>query len=249
MTPQGTVLLAGGGATLPETVRAFIRFAGGLDARIVILAHTQSDIREAGERSVSFFEQQGARNVVAPDSVQEETLASYIHTASGVWIPGGDQNRLMRLLVHSSAFRQAMQGVLRRGGVVGGTSAGASLMGTWMPTGERNASDAVRRGATSLARGIDLLPNSIVDQHFIRRNRWARLLCAVLEHPDCVGIGLDEGAWAVVQANELRVYQGQVVVLRAATAPREKGRLMGCRDLRMSLLLEGDTLLLGERRG
>ena len=139
MTPQGTVLLAGGGATLPETVRAFIRFAGGLDARIVILAHTQSDIREAGERSVSFFEQQGARNVVAPDSVQEETLASYIHTASGVWIPGGDQNRLMRLLVHSSAFRQAMQGVLRRGGVVGGTSAGASLMGTWMPTGERNA--------------------------------------------------------------------------------------------------------------
>ena len=249
MTPQGIVLLAGGGATLPETVRAFIRFAGGLDARIVILAHTQSDIREAGERSVSLFEQQGARNVIAPDSMQAETLASHLHEASGVWIPGGDQNRFIRLLGHSSAFRQAIQGVLRRGGVVGGTSAGASLMGRWMPTGERNADGTVQRGAFSLAAGLNLLPNTIVDQHFIRRNRWARLLCAVLEHPDCVGIGLDEGAWAVVQANQLRVYKGQVVVLRAATAPREKERLMGCRDLRMSLLLEGDTLLLSERRG
>jgi cyanophycinase len=246
---KGAIVLAGGGSTQPQTIREFIRLAGGVESRILILAHTQSDICEAGEQSVALFQQHGARNVVAPESRQAETLANYIHTASGVWIPGGDQNRLTRLLVHSSAFRQAMQGVLRRGGVVGGTSAGASLMGTWMPTGERNASDAVRRGATSLARGIDLLPNSIVDQHFIRRNRWARLLCAVLEHPDCVGIGLDEGAWAVVQANELRVYQGQVVVLRAATAPREKGRLMGCRDLRMSLLLEGDTFLLGAVRG
>jgi len=220
-----------------------------VDARIVILAHTQSDLHEAGEQSVALFEQHGARNVVAPDSMQAETLASHLHEASGVWIPGGDQNRLMRLLGHSSAFRQAIQGVLRRGGVVGGTSAGASLMGRWMPTGERNAREAVRRGAVSLGRGLDLLPNTIVDQHFIRRNRWARLLCAVLEHPDCVGIGLDEGAWAVVQANQLRVYRGQVVVLRAVTTPRETGRLMGCRDLRMSLLLEGDTLLLGERRG
>jgi len=246
---KGAIVLAGGGSTQPQTIREFIRLAGGVESRILILAHTQSDICEAGEQSVALFQQHGARNVVAPESRQAETLANYIHTASGVWIPGGDQNRLMRLLGQSSAFLQAMQGVLRRGGVVGGTSAGASLMGTWMPTGERNASDAVQRGATSPARGIDLLPNSIVDQHFIRRNRWARLLCAVLEHPDCVGIGLDEGAWAVVQANELRVYQGQVVVLRAATAPREKAQLMGCRDLRMSLLLEGDTLLLGERGG
>jgi cyanophycinase len=220
-----------------------------LDARILILAHTQSDIREAGERSVSFFEQQGARNVVAPNSVQEETLASHLHEASGVWIPGGDQNRLIRLLGHSSAFLQAMQEVLQRGGVVGGTSAGASLMGTWMPTGERNASDAVQRGAVSLASGLNLLPNTIVDQHFIRRNRWARLLCAVLEHPACTGIGLDEGAWAVVQANRLRVHRGQVVIVRAVTAPRERDKQLGCRDLRMSLLLEGDTLLLGERRG
>jgi hypothetical protein len=67
----------------------------------------------------------------------------------------------------------------------------------------------------------------------------------VLEHPECVGIGLDEGAWAVAQANQLRVYKRQVVVLRAVTTPREKGQLMGCRDLRMSLLLEGDTSLAG----
>jgi len=163
MTPQGTVLLAGGGATLPETVRAFIRFAGGLDARIGILAHTQSDIREAGERSASCFEQRGAPNVLATDSMQIETLVRHIHEASGVWIPGGDQNRWMRLLGRSSAFRQAMQGVLRRGGAVGGTSAGASLMGRWMPTGELNADGTVQRGAFSLAAGLNLLPNTIVD--------------------------------------------------------------------------------------
>lgn len=241
---QGTVILVGGGNTPPEAPQTLLRLAGGAKARIVILAHAQENVGQGAQRSAAFFQQQGAQNLIAPDTLNPDALAELLNEAQGVWIPGGDQNRFMARLGESSAFLSAMRSVLTRGGVVGGTSAGASLMGTQMPTGNQSPEGELRTGACQLAPALNLLPNAIVDQHFLKRQRLPRLLCAILENPHLTGIGVDEDAWAVVQGNTLRVQRGQVVVIRARTKPHRHENLLGARDLQLQVLLPQDTTRL-----
>lgn len=241
---HGTVILVGGGDTPPEVPRTLLELAGGAQARVVILAHAQADVGRGAQRSAAFFQEHGAQNIVAPDTLNPDTLAELLNAAQGVWIPGGDQNRFMARLGDSAAFLGALRGVLRRGGVVGGTSAGASLMGTLMPTGNRLPEGVLRVGGCSLAPALNLLPNTIVDQHFLRRGRLPRLLCAVLENPSLIGVGVDEGAWAVVQGNTLHVRRGQVVILCARAKPHRHENLLGVRDLRLQILLPHDTTRL-----
>ncbi|MEN3001785.1 MAG: cyanophycinase [Armatimonadota bacterium] len=241
---QGAVILVGGGDTPPEVPRTLLELAGGVQARVVILAHAQADVGRGAQRSATFFQEHGAQNIVAPDTLDPDTLAELLNAAQGVWIPGGDQNRFMARLGASAAFLGALRGVLRRGGVVGGTSAGASLMGTLMPTGKQSPEGELRVGGCSLAPALNLLPNTIVDQHFLKRGRLLRLIGAVLENPLLTGVGVDEGAWAVVQGNTLRVQRGQVVVIRARAKPHRHENLLGIRDLRLQILLPLDTTRL-----
>jgi cyanophycinase len=239
---RGVVILVGGGETPPEVPQTILRLSGGADARVVILAHTQQEVGRGAERSAAFFREQGAQNVAAPDTLQPDALAALLHEAQAVWIPGGDQNRFMARLGSSPLFLNALRAVLTRGGVVGGTSAGASLMGEKMPTGNQSAEGELRIGAVELAPALNLLPSTLVDQHFLKRGRLPRLICAVLENPHLIGIGIDENAWAIVQGNTLRVQQGQVVMLRARAKPHRHESLLGTRHLEMQILLPGDQV-------
>ena len=131
---KGAVILAGGGSTPPEVPQTILQLAGSANARVVILAHAQENVTRGGRRSAEFFEQNGAQNVVAPDTLDADELAALVLTAQAVWIPGGDQNRFMERFGSSEALRRAIHRVVERGGVVGGTSAGASLMGARIHT-------------------------------------------------------------------------------------------------------------------
>jgi len=128
-----------------------------------------------------------------------------------------------------------------RGGVVGGTSAGASLMGTRMPTGDHSPDGDLKVGASPTAPAIGALPNALVDQHFLKRQRLPRLLCALLEHPSLVGIGVDEDAWALVQNGKLTAYRAQVVLARVRQTPRRYDQMLGSRDIQLQLLLPNET--------
>lgn len=238
---KGTVLLVGGGTTPPEVPQSLLRLAGGAEARIIILAHTQADVARGGQRSAAFFAENGAQQVVTPDTLDAEELAALVQVARGVWIPGGDQNRFMERLGEASTLVQAIRGVMARGGVVGGTSAGASLLGARMPTGDYSQAGALEVGASATAPALGVLPNALVDQHFLKRQRLPRLLCALLEHPRLVGIGVDEEAWALVQQGKLVVQRGQVVVARVRQKPRQHERMLGSRDIQLQILLPNDT--------
>jgi cyanophycinase len=241
---RGTVILVGGGETPPEVPQAMLRMSGGDEARVVILAHAQPDVGRGAQRSAAFFREQGAQNVVAPDTLQPDALAELLQEAQGVWIPGGDQNRFMARLGGSPHLLNALRAVLKRGGVVGGTSAGASLMGEKMPTGNQSAGGELRIGAVELAPALNLLPSAIIDQHFLKRGRLPRLLCAILEHPHLIGIGVDENAWAIVQGNTVLVERGQVVMLRSRAKPHRHETLLGTRHLQIQILLPGDRVKL-----
>ncbi len=241
---RGSVLLVGGGTTPPEVPQALIRLAGGASAPLVVLAHTQQEVASGAKRSGDFLIAQGAQQVYTPDTLDPDALAELLDQVRGVWIPGGDQNRLMQRLGHSERFLKAFRGVLERGGVVGGTSAGASLMGGLMPTGEQSPSGELRAGATGLASALGALPRCIVDQHFLKRQRLQRLLCALLEHPDYVGIGVDEQAWAIVQGETLTVQAGQVVIAQVSGGTHRHQGLLGTRGLTLQVLLPHDRVKL-----
>jgi cyanophycinase len=240
----GTVILAGGGETPPEIPKTMLQRAGGANARIVILAHGQQDVARGGRRSAEFFAENGALNVIAPDTQDADELTALVQAARGVWLPGGDQNRFMERFGASTALLQAIRQVAERGGVVGGTSAGASLMGARMPTGDHSPQGDLKVGASPTAPAIGVLPNALVDQHFLKRQRLPRLLCALLESPHLTGIGIDEDGWAIVHGRKLTVQRAQVVVAHVRAKPRQYEQWLGARDIRLQVLLPTETTSL-----
>ncbi len=237
---SGAVILAGGGGTPDEVPQLILRLAGGAHARVVILAHTQEAVGRGARRSAEFFAENGAQNVLTPDTQDPEELAGLLREARAVWIPGGDQNRFMERLGGSEAFLKAIREVATRGGVVGGTSAGASLMGARMPTGNHSPDGDLKPNASPTAPALGLIPNAIVDQHFLKRQRLPRLLCAVLENPALIGIGVDEDAWALVQGKRLTVHRAQAAIIRARAKTQQRNGLLGNRDVQIQLLLPNE---------
>jgi cyanophycinase len=176
--------------------------------------------------------------------------------ATGIWFPGGDQNRLTAAIL-GTAVLDSIRSRYRRGAVVGGTSAGAAVMSDPMisgderrPGGSRPPSDSsdgwmtVDRDDVVLVPGFGLLPNVTVDQHFLRRRRNNRLISVVLEHPTVVGLGIDEstalvvspqGPWEVIGASQATIYDAR----RATVTP--PGRTLGASEIRMHVVPAGGT--------
>ena len=251
----GFLILHGGGTTAPETTRALIARAGGPDALILLLAQTSEDAAAKSKSSVEWLQTNGAKNVVAPlvhqrgDAVGLRELLGLLEKARGVWIPGGNQNRFAELF-NGTGIPAAIQAVYGRGGAVGGTSAGAALMGEMMPTGDDTAGK-MTPDAAKLAPGLKLLPGAVVDTHFFVRERTQRLLNMVLSHPELGGLGIDQDGWAEVdgKAGKLTVQAGQIASFRAhAPVRRDKENRLGAGDVRLRVLLPGDTVSLGDLR-
>jgi cyanophycinase len=116
--------------------------------------------------------------------------------ATGVWLAGGDQSRLVAPY-RGSLVERELHRLLARGGVVGGTSAGASAMSRLMIVG---GNPLAQMGA-----GFGLLPNVVVDQHFHNRNRLPRLLGVLARHPQYVGLGIDEQTAVVMHGSQATV--------------------------------------------
>lgn len=204
-----TVILHGGGTTAAETTQRLIARAGGPDAKVVVLAQTGEDVAGKAKRSADWLRENGARNVAAPLTVSEALAA--LTDAAGVWIPGGDQNVLMSTFAGTDLTAR-----LQSKKVVGGTSAGAALMGSLMPTGQGDATK-LRKGSVEVKPGLGALPATIVDTHFLVRQRTQRLVSMVAFQPvGTLGIGVDENAWCELEGKRLWVRSGQVVLLQRA---------------------------------
>jgi len=202
-----TVILHGGGTTAAATTKRLIECAGGPVARIVVLAHTGEDVAGKAKRSADWLRENGAQNVLAPVSVPEALAA--LEKATGVWIPGGDQSVLMATFAGTDL---AMR--LRDKKAIGGTSAGAALMSSLMPTGEGD-SKSMRKGSVEVKPGLGALASTTVDTHFFVRQRTQRLVNIVFSQPvGSLGIGVDENAWCEIEGKQLKVRSGQVLLLK-----------------------------------
>ena len=190
-------LLIAGGGPLPTSVRSrFVELAGGSSARLVIIPAYEPDAA-ALVRLKGFWRdfEPSSLTILSANSKSQANRSEFIFpltSATGVWISGGTQNFLAERYVDSLVERE-LQRVLKRGGVIGGTSAGASIMTQLMILEGRQ--DA------TLSRGLDLLPAAVIDQHFMKRNRLARLRGVLEKHPQLIGFGIDESTALHVQLN------------------------------------------------
>src|SRR6185369_1772066 len=178
---KGHFVLVGGGGLGPDICQEFVRLAGGKDAKIVVIPSASGYARPS--RCASLWQAYGARVAVLHaanrNAAADAKLYHCIDRATGVWIGGGNQGRLMYLF-EGTPLADKLKALLARGGVIGGTSAGASVVTSVMVWG---------RGE---GRGLGLLDKYIVDQHFSQRGRYGRLKRLVERHGEMVGFGIDE---------------------------------------------------------
>lgn len=217
---KGTVMVVGGGAQGPETFATFIELAGGPDALIV-------DVPTAGGDSVDLstagrlLREAGARNVVVYHTVNRavadaDSFVNKIANARGVWFDGGRHFRLVNSYAGTKSQR-AFEAVLARGGVVGGTSAGASILASYLVRGAPSNDNRIMNHPQYLT-GFGYLRNVAIDQHVVARERLADLHDSLTSRrPDLLGISEDEGTvWVVrgdmaeiIGRNKAFVYNGR----------------------------------------
>jgi cyanophycinase len=206
-------------------LQEFVRAAGGLEARIAVIPTASSIGSEVTEVYDALFRREGAADVVAvrPESREEAhdpRLVATVEGATGVFMTGGNQLKLSAI-VAGTPLGEAIVAAHRRGVVVGGTSAGASIQSSHMLAfGGPGATPKQRM--TQMAAGLGLIDSAVIDQHFDQRNRYGRLLMIVAQSPQLLGIGVDEDTAAVVEADPeghdlLRVIgRGSVTVMDPA---------------------------------
>ena len=245
---KGTLVIAGGG-TLPAAVYdAFVAACGGPGARIAVLPAASGEPLESTAAMNQRFQARGAVPVRVDPRTRAEAEAPVtldtLQSCQGFWFTGGDQKRIHDLIVGTGAHR-AIAAAFQAGAAVGGTSAGAAVMTSLMIEGTDDVS-ATAPGSYRTLEGLGLLPGCIVDQHFLRRSRHNRLLSLLMEHPDQLGLGIDEETAIRVQAGVFRVLGSRAVLVAdpGAMTVRDGGFM----DLRLHLLRPGQGFDLGRRK-
>lgn len=198
----------------------FVRLAGGERARIAVVPTASSLGPEIVDVYEALFLKLGAEAVVAarPESredAEDPAVVARLDGVTGIFMTGGNQLKLSGI-VNGTAFGEAIREAHRRGVVVAGTSAGASIQSSHMVAfGPGGATPKQRM--TQLAAGLGLIRDVVIDQHFGQRNRYGRLLMLVAQSPSLLGIGVDEDTAAVVTEEDgaeiLRVLGRGVVTL------------------------------------
>lgn len=227
---SGAIIAVGGAEEKFDrrgVLERFVMEAGGRDARVAILPTASTIPDERALFYAQVFADIGAGQAfhvpiaTRADAERAENVAA-LESASGVFLTGGDQARLVSALAGTPAF-EALWKRLIDGGVLAGTSAGASAFSATMIAGGAGGLQ-LRRDAVRLSPGLGIIQRLIIDQHFSQRDRLGRLLAAVALEPERLGVGIDEDTAIVYWGSgELEVIgSGHVFVVDAQQA-RKRG--------------------------
>ena len=255
--PRGHLVLNGGGGKPAAVMAKFVELAGGADGTIVVFP-TASAEADTGDYYRKLFAGFGAGTVTVAEvrsrqDAADPGLAEKVLGAGGIWFSGGDQRRITEAL-NGTAVGEAVRAAFERGSVVGGTSAGTACQSGLMITGDGDFS-IIAAENVELWEGLGLFGGVIVDQHFVARSRHNRLISVVLEHPELLGVGVDEAtaAWVRPDGRFEVLGEGWVVVYDASRAavrraPRgESGTALGVHGMVTHVLLPGDVFDLRTR--
>ena len=230
---KGTLVIVGGGALRESGItERFIELAGGKDAKIVVVPTAGGNRNQDGslkvykeEDALKSWKARGLTNVVLlhtadPKVANTPDFVKPLADARAVWFEGGRQWNLVDSYANTRA-EKAFHAVLDRGGVIGGSSAGATIQGDFLVRGAVAGNEAIVAPEPEHRKGFAFLRRSAIDQHINTRNRWDDLDPLIKDNPTLLGIGLSEntaivvkgdtfeviGAWKVAVHDNARSYQ------------------------------------------
>ena len=204
--PNGTLVMVGGGRTPEAVMKAFLQSAGGLrNAKLVYIPCRESSDISGPFSVVEQWKRMGVDSVQwrhTKDRSQansDDRFLEPLKTATGIWFGGGRQWNLSDSYYGTQAHR-LMKDVLLRGGVVGGSSAGASIQARYLARASPLENRSIM--APEYERGgFGFLDGVAIDQHFSQRQRQPDMRMLVNRHPQLLGIGIDEETALIVQEN------------------------------------------------
>jgi cyanophycinase len=214
-------VLVGGGGTTPEIMNRFFDLAGGKDSLIVVVPTASESSTGDDASDAKFLKTWGATNVKVLHTRNRKTaddpeFSKVLLNAQGVWFGGGRQWRFVDAY-EGTLTEKRFHEVLARGGVIGGSSAGASIQSEYMPRGHPLGNRPI--AVEGYERGFGFLPGCAVDQHFFAKNRDQDMTALMKQHPQFLGIGLDESTAIIVRGSIAEVIgKGKVAFYDAANA-------------------------------
>ena len=191
----GSLVIVGGGKVPDVIWQRFMKLAGGKNAHVVVIptASKEADTLDLDEYLKKWRDRNPASVTIlhtrSKEDANDPNFVKPLEKATAIWFGGGGQSRIADAYLGTLAEKKFHE-VLKRGGVIGGTSAGAAIMSRTM----------IARGhpKPEIETGLGFIPGAIIDQHFIKRQRQVRLVDAVTSYPYLVGLGIDEGTALVV---------------------------------------------------
>jgi cyanophycinase len=214
---KGTLVIQGGGSDVGTGIfETFINKAGGLGANIVVVPTAGGNKNQDGawkvyneEQVVAAWKKRGVNNVHMlhthdPKVADTEEFAKILRDANGVWFDGGRQWNIVDSYANTLTLREFHK-VLERGGVIGGSSAGATIQGDYLVRGAIAGSEIVMTPEPEHEHGFAFLRKVAIDQHINTRNRWDDIIPVIKKYPNLLGIGLSEGTAIVVTGDRFQV--------------------------------------------
>lgn len=223
---KGTLVIGGGGGMPREVLDRFFKAAGGKDAPVVFIPTAMPDPIGAEPIEMKIFKRYGATSVTMvhtrdPEEANDADFIKPILKAKGVWFSGGRQWRFVDAYENTKAHK-AFHDVLKRGGVIGGSSAGASIQADYMARGHPLGNREIM--AEGYERGLGFIEGVAIDQHFFKRKRLKDMTRLKAMFPQLLGIGIDEGTALIVNGSIMEVVGRSKVAVYERTGPFEPGQ-------------------------
>lgn len=230
---KGTLVIVGGGNLTGSGIsERFVQLAGGPAKKFVIVPTAGGNRNGRGE-VIAYDEQRiigpwlklGLTNVRMLHThdakvADTEAFAAALRDADAVWFNGGRQWNIVDSYANTLTYREFHR-VLERGGVIGGSSAGATIQGEYLVRGDTSGPNVMMTAEPNHQSAFKFLRNTAIDQHINTRDRWDHLIPVIQKFPALLGIGLSEataivvtqdrfeviGAWKVAVHDNTRLYQ------------------------------------------
>jgi len=253
LSQKGKLLIIGGGERPLSLMKTLLTTAEITPKDYIVVLPMSS---EAPDTSYWYFKtdmEKVCGNAVVSfnftrERVNDHNWLDSLEHAKLIFITGGDQFRFMNAVLHTPVYK-AIHTAYKNGSTIAGSSAGAAVMSRYMITGNqltdtsyRSTFNKLRDQNIEISEGLGLLTDAIIDQHFITRSRYNRLLSALAKYPSLTCIGIDEETAIIVHGNRIKIAgEGQVVVIRKPEQLKiTPAGLIKLKDVQFSIYTDGD---------
>ncbi|WP_396171584.1 cyanophycinase [Flavobacterium sp.] len=252
-TPKGKLFIIGGGNRSDKLMTQLLSISSLQKKDYIVVLPMSS---EEPDSAYIYFKKQVEKLTPNPivmlnfnkTTATNKVLVDSLQKAKLIFISGGDQSRFMGVVSKTPVF-EAIHKAYQNGSTIAGTSAGAAVMCEHMITGNQKLDtkytetfNNIRYDNLETAEGLGLVKNVIIDQHFLKRSRYNRLISGLVEFPSHIGIGIDESTAIIVRNKEIEIVgESEVIVIQnpKGITKAPKNNVVGIQGIEMSIYYEG----------